>query len=169
MASLRQILRSLGNNGPTQRNLFGPVDREQLQLEYQESLRKDLEDASRRWGFDFFSEKPIDGGDFQWEGISGSKVPLLYRGACGHDDQGDLKGQMVVEVAANSPPRRQKENIPRTPKKCVFNHQNPEKTPRKENGKLKRKQTNITDFYPAKRRTGGIIGMPLGRKSGQYY
>jgi len=99
MASHKRILRSLGNNGPTKRNLFGPVDRERLQLEYQESLRKDLEDASRRWDFDFFSEKPVDGGDFQWE------------------------------------------NLEKTPQKQ-----------RDENGKLKRKQTNITDFYPAKRK-----------------
>jgi len=153
MASHKQILRSLGNNGPIKRTLFGPfgpMDREQLQLDYQAALRKDLEDASRRWGFDFFSEKPLDGGDFQWEEISATKVPHLYRSST--VGQGHLKRQRVVEVAVNSSP--QKESILRAPQRCVFNHKNLEKSPEKEkdeNGKLKRKQTNITDFYPAKR------------------
>jgi hypothetical protein len=151
MASHKRILKSLGNNRPTKRNLFGPVDRERLQLEYQESLRKDLEDASRRWDFDFTSEKPLDGGVFQWEVISGTKVPLLYRSSM--PGQGHLKGQTVVEVKANSHSLQspKKENILLTPQRCVLNHQNLEKTPAKQRGE-KRKQTNITDFYPAKRR-----------------
>lgn len=133
-----RILRALGN-GPTRRNLFGPVDREQLHLEYRDALRKDLEDASRRWSFDFVSERPLEGGDFQWEGVSGVRVPVLYR---------------CCESAG-------KENAPRTPERFSPVPQDVEKTPEKR-AELKRKQTNITDFYQAKKRQ---VATP--RKSGQ--
>uniref|UniRef100_A0A4W6ELM8 Cyclin-dependent kinase inhibitor domain-containing protein n=1 Tax=Lates calcarifer TaxID=8187 RepID=A0A4W6ELM8_LATCA len=116
---LKAVCIALGN-GPARRNLFGPVDREQLQ------------EASRRWGFDFILDKPLESSDFQWEGIPGTKVPLLYR-SCMLERHGEL------------------------------NLKDLEKTPEKrENTGLKRKQTNITDFYQAKRR---VVGMP--RKSGE--
>ncbi|XP_036387403.1 cyclin-dependent kinase inhibitor 1 isoform X2 [Megalops cyprinoides] len=162
----KRILTAL-SNGPTRRNLFGPVDREQLQLEYQDSLRKDLEDASRRWGFDFLTETPLKGGDYQWEGISGTKVPVLYRscmvGAVEVVRPGGVSGSGVGSAAAHSG----KENIPRTPNRDSLKPQNLETTPEKsqsnnQSNKLKRKQTNITDFYQAKRR---VVATP--RKSGQ--
>ncbi|XP_067271252.1 cyclin-dependent kinase inhibitor 1 [Pseudorasbora parva] len=139
MAAHKRILRALGN-GPAKRSLFGPVDREQLHLEYRDALRKDLEDASRRWSFDFLSEKPLEGGDFQWEGVSGVRVPVLYR-CCGEPSG--------------------KENAPRTPQRFSSVPQDVEKTPEKR-AELKRKQTNITDFYQAKKRQ---VATP--RKSGQ--
>lgn len=126
LMAMQRILRALGN-GQTRRNLFGPVDREQLQLEYREALRKDLEEASRRWSFDFVSETPLEGGDFLWEGVSGEKVPVLYR-AC--------------QEGAHPRPRG-KENIPRTPERFRAVPQEVEKTPEKRTD-LKRKQTNIT-------------------------
>uniref|UniRef100_A0A667WFV9 Cyclin dependent kinase inhibitor 1A n=2 Tax=Myripristis murdjan TaxID=586833 RepID=A0A667WFV9_9TELE len=166
MATHKRILRTLGN-GPTRRNLFGPVDREQLQVEYQAALRKDLEEASHRWGFDFLSEKPLEGGDFQWEGIPGTKVPLLYRSCMlglGYVDGQRAAGGVVNHSGTRvGPSQSEKENIPRTPERCVLKLENLEKTPEKvENTGVKRKQTNITDFYQAKRR---VVWMP--RKSGQ--
>lgn len=169
MTSHTRILGTLGN-GPARRNLFGPVDREQLQAEYQAALRKDLDEASKRWGFDFISDKPLESSDFQWEGIPGTKVPLLYR-SCMHG-LGQAAGGQRAEEAAVKPKaggrvgslQREKENIPMSPERCAFNNlENLEKTPKKrENSGLKRKQTNITDFYQAKRR---VVGMP--RKSGE--
>ncbi|KAG7477623.1 hypothetical protein MATL_G00071560 [Megalops atlanticus] len=160
----KRILTAL-SNGPTRRNLFGPVDREQLQLEYQDSLRKDLEDASRRWGFDFLTETPLEGGDFQWEGISGTKVPALYRSCMvGAVEVLRPRGASGLGSAAA---QSGKENIPRTPNRDSLKPQSLEKTPEKtqsnnQSNKLKRKQTNITDFYQAKRR---VVATP--RKSGQ--
>ncbi len=151
MATHKRILGAPGN-GPARRNLFGPVDREQLQVEYQAALRKDLEEASRRWGFDFVSDKPLESGDFQWEGIPGTKVPLLYRSCM--LGLGQAEGQRATEAAAKpkggraGSPRSEKENIPCSPERCAA--LNLEKTPeRRENTGLKRKQTNITgtDLY----------------------
>ncbi|XP_059400144.1 cyclin-dependent kinase inhibitor 1-like [Carassius carassius] len=141
MAMDKRILRSLGN-GRARRNLFGPVDREQLQLEYLDALRKDLEEASRRWSFDFLSETPLEGGDFLWEGVSKEKLPVLYR-------------------ASREVQPRGKENILGTPERFSTVSQDVEKTPEKRT-ELKRKQTNITDFYQAKKRQ---VATP--RKSGQ--
>lgn len=157
MAAHKRILGTLGN-GPTRRNLFGPVDRDQLQMEYQAALRKDLEEASVRWGFDFFQDKPLDSSDFQWEGIPGIKVPLLYRScALGPAEIVSHKRRWAAS------PQREKENIPHTPKRCSQDFEKLEKTPeRGESTGIKRKQTNITDFYQAKRR---VVGKP--RKSGE--
>lgn len=166
MAPHKRILSTLGN-GPARRNLFGPVDREQLQIDYQAALQKELEEASQRWGFDFISEKPLEGSEFQWEGIPGTKVPLLYRSCM--LSQGQAGGQRAAEEAVTpsdewvGSPQSDKENIPTNPERCALSLENLEKTPEKrESTGLKRKQTNITDFYQAKRR---VVGMP--RKSGQ--
>uniref|UniRef100_UPI0037E994ED cyclin-dependent kinase inhibitor 1 n=1 Tax=Semicossyphus pulcher TaxID=241346 RepID=UPI0037E994ED len=157
MTSHKRILSSLGN-GPTRRNLFGPVDHKQLQVEYQAALRKDLEEASKRWGFDFISDKPLDSSDFQWEAVPGTKVPLLYRPCM--LGLGKAGGQRSA-VAAPTPKAGKvyigKENIPRMPEKRAALEKQ-EKTPQKrENRGLKRKQTNITDFYQAKKR---VVWMP---------
>lgn len=120
--------RFLGN-GPARRNLFGPVDREQLQLEYRDALRKDLEEASRRWGFDFATETPLEGGDFQWEGVSGVTVPVLYRSCRGEHRSRSGAGK-------EKKPTRTLERFSVVP-------QDVERTPEKR-AELKRKQTNIT-------------------------
>ncbi len=123
--SMQLEVMAMHGNGPARRNLFGPVDHEQLQLEYRDALRKDLEDASRRWGFDFATETPLEGGDFQWEGVSEVKVPVLYR--TGHRSRSGSG----------------KDNAPRTPERFGTVPQNVEKTPEKRM-ELKRKQTSIT-------------------------
>ncbi|XP_057702286.1 cyclin-dependent kinase inhibitor 1 isoform X2 [Corythoichthys intestinalis] len=158
MANVKRTL-SFAGRGPTRRSLFGPVDREQLQADYQDALRRDLEDASRRWSFDFVSDQPLASGHFQWEGVPVATVPLLYRTRM----LGKAVDQRVTEVTVSHKRSRtassecEKENVPESkPDKCSFNM---EKTPKKkENTGLKRKQTNITDFYQAKRR---VVGMSL--------
>ncbi|XP_074491020.1 cyclin-dependent kinase inhibitor 1 isoform X1 [Sebastes fasciatus] len=157
---------SARGNGPTRRNLFGPVDREQLQVEYQAALQRDLEDACQRWGFDFISDTPLESSDFQWESVPDTKMPLLYRSCL--LGLGHAGGQRAAEAEPNDGGgggrvglrQSVKENIPCSPQRCVLDL---EKTPEsRENTGLKRKQTNITDFYQAKRR---VVGMP--RKSGE--
>ncbi|XP_023810424.1 cyclin-dependent kinase inhibitor 1-like isoform X1 [Oryzias latipes] len=143
---------------PARRNLFGPVDREQLQLEYQAALRKDLDEASLRWGFDFRSDKPLEGSHFLWESVPGAGVPLLYRCQDAGRVQKTAETRTPPKRRRSELPQREKENIPLT--ENIFNV---EKTPEKEEkAGMKRKQTNITDFYQAKRR---MVWMP--RKSGE--
>lgn len=145
----KRILSPLRRNGPTRRSLFGPVDREQLQEEYRAALSKDLEEASKRWGFDFISDKPLESGDFQWEGVLDSRVPLLYRSCV--PNVKPVRGQRPASSVASTKrgraelPESEKENIPRTPEKRLLNLEDVEKTPEKgDKTGLKRKQTNIT-------------------------
>lgn len=147
MATNKKILSSLGN-GPTRRNLFGPVDRELLQVEYQAALQKDLEEATQRWGYDFISDKPLENSDFQWEGISGTKVPLLYRSCMLGVGQSTAEAKVRPKGGRVEPPQNDKENIPGTPERCALNMKFLEKTPEKgETTAVKRKQTNITGRY----------------------
>ncbi|XP_020345688.1 cyclin-dependent kinase inhibitor 1 isoform X1 [Oncorhynchus kisutch] len=163
MASRKRILSSLGKS-PARQNLFGPVDREQLQQEYQDTLRRDLEDACRRWGFDFLSDKPLAEGDFQWEEVPGTKVPLLYLPCLlSQGEAQKIRGPAASTGRVRAGPwHRGKENIPCTPEKYRANLQNLEKPQDKNENKLKRKQTNLTDFYQAKKR---VVGTSL--KSGR--
>ncbi|XP_077460013.1 cyclin-dependent kinase inhibitor 1 isoform X2 [Stigmatopora argus] len=156
IANAKRTLTFVGQR-PTRRNLFGPVDREQLQADYQDALRRDLEEASQRWSFDFASDKPLACGPFKWESVPDATVPLLYRTRV----VGKAVGQKVTQVTPSPKKSRtassecEKENVPGSKlEKCPFNV---EKTPkRKENAGLKRRQTNITDFYQAKRRVVGL-------------
>lgn len=158
----KRVLSTLGRNGPTRRNLFGPVDREQLQVEYRAALSQDLEEATKRWGFDFVSGKPLESGDFQWEGVSDTRVPLLYRSCRPRAVQ--ARGQRAASSVGSTkrgrvvPPESEKENIPHTPEKRTLDLEDVEKTPRKEGARtgLKRKQTNIT---------GARLSTPVGRLS----
>ncbi|KAF0034938.1 cyclin-dependent kinase inhibitor 1 isoform X2 [Scophthalmus maximus] len=165
MATHKRIL-GTPRNGPARRSLFGPVDREQLQVEYQTALRKDLEEASRRWGFDFTSDKPLESGGFQWEGVPATEVPLLYRSCVfglGQKRRRLAEATLTTKRGRMEPPQSEKENIPGTPERCELNLENLEKTPeRRESSGAKRKQTNLTDFYQTKRR---VVWMP--RKSGE--
>lgn len=152
MADHRRILRALRNE-PTRRNLFGPVDREQLQVEYNDALQKDLEEASRRWNFDFVSEKPLEGGDFQWEGVSAVRVPVLYR-TCQTEEQ--LRQRGGKSNARSGP--SEKENIPRTPERFTSDPQHMERTPEKKEAQ-KRKQTNITGEWAESGAGTGCFGL----------
>lgn len=177
MATDKPILRGL-RKVPTRRSLFGPVERDQLLAECQAALRKDLEEASRRWAFDFVTDQPLEGGDYLWEVVPSAKVPQLYRstqtetlaaedGSSAPGTAGTMAQRTPLGLRAAGLPHdnngnrecgNSKERVPRTPERCVALLQKMEKTPEKdENGKLKRKQTNITDFYQSKRR---VVGTP---------
>lgn len=155
MASNKRVLSSL-RNGPVRRNLFGPVDSEQLQRDYQAALHKDLEEASHRWSFDFIRDQPLDNGDFQWEGVSGAKVPLLYRSCVADEWAPERPAEAAREPEAekekvelaqseNESESEKENNVPGSPRRRAVNLLKLEKTPEKnERAGLKRKQTNIT-------------------------
>ncbi|NXG49990.1 CDN1A inhibitor, partial [Psilopogon haemacephalus] len=49
-----------------QRNLFGPIDHEQLQQDLAYMLHSSIERAQQKWNFDFLQEVPMEG-LLQWE------------------------------------------------------------------------------------------------------
>ncbi|XP_074853911.1 cyclin-dependent kinase inhibitor 1C [Carettochelys insculpta] len=62
------------------RNLFGPVDHEELSRELKSKLREISEDDQRRWDYNFQTDTPLAGpGRLQWEELDGGSVPAFYR------------------------------------------------------------------------------------------
>ncbi|XP_062899759.1 cyclin-dependent kinase inhibitor 1-like [Mobula hypostoma] len=115
-------------NRSVRRNLFGPVDRQQLQSELETELRIGLQAAARRWAFDFEAERPLPG-DMQWEAVPNQDVPSFYRMVCVASLMNPLRSREGVEMGT-----------PSAEKKPVLPH-----------GR-KRRQALITDFYVMKRR-----------------
>uniref|UniRef100_A0A8D0DR60 Cyclin-dependent kinase inhibitor 1C n=1 Tax=Salvator merianae TaxID=96440 RepID=A0A8D0DR60_SALMN len=63
------------------RNLFGPVDHDELNRELKSKLREICEDGQRRWDYNFQTETPLPGPGrlLQWEEVEGDAVPAFYR------------------------------------------------------------------------------------------
>ncbi|KAL7985247.1 hypothetical protein Chor_003817 [Crotalus horridus] len=51
------------------KNLFGPVDHEQVQKDFQSLMKVQLEEAQQKWNFDFETETPLEG-NYKWEKVS---------------------------------------------------------------------------------------------------
>ncbi|KAM9468065.1 cyclin-dependent kinase inhibitor 1D [Clarias gariepinus] len=60
------------------RNLFGPVDHQQLQQDFNRLLCMGAEVAKQRWNFDFESDHPTPG-SVKWEEMQCQDVPAFYR------------------------------------------------------------------------------------------
>lgn len=65
--------------GPVRKNLFGPVDHQQLQQDFQRLFCMSVEVANKRWNFDFQSDVPLEGSNIQWEALRCQDVPAFYR------------------------------------------------------------------------------------------
>lgn len=65
--------------GPVRRNLFGPVDHQRLQRDFRRLLCVNVEEAGRRWNFDFRRDRPGEGAGVQWVELRGQDVPAFYR------------------------------------------------------------------------------------------
>ncbi|XP_006642601.3 cyclin-dependent kinase inhibitor 1B-like [Lepisosteus oculatus] len=60
------------------RNLFGPVDHDELNREMKSKLLEILDRDRRRWNFDFQTDTPLEG-DYGWEESKVDTVPDFYR------------------------------------------------------------------------------------------
>uniref|UniRef100_A0A8C6NRH3 Cyclin-dependent kinase inhibitor domain-containing protein n=1 Tax=Nothobranchius furzeri TaxID=105023 RepID=A0A8C6NRH3_NOTFU len=63
---------------PVCRSLFGPVDHDQLRLDFQLHLKEMSEQDTRRWNFSFQSNAPLHG-RFQWEEMSSACTVSFYQ------------------------------------------------------------------------------------------
>lgn len=59
------------------RNLFGPVDHQQLQQDFHKLFCMSVEVAKQRWNFDFRSERPTPG-SVEWDEMRCQDVPAFY-------------------------------------------------------------------------------------------
>ncbi|XP_067257146.1 cyclin dependent kinase inhibitor 1Ca [Chanodichthys erythropterus] len=60
------------------RNLFGPVDHEELHCEMERKLQEISERDQSRWNFNFETSSPLPG-DYEWEAISEETMPFFYK------------------------------------------------------------------------------------------
>uniref|UniRef100_A0A3Q4AC00 Cyclin-dependent kinase inhibitor 1C n=1 Tax=Mola mola TaxID=94237 RepID=A0A3Q4AC00_MOLML len=60
------------------RNLFGPVDHDELSQDMKAKLREISECDQQRWNFDFEANTPLDG-DYKWEEVPVESTPAFYQ------------------------------------------------------------------------------------------
>ncbi|KAK5849235.1 hypothetical protein PBY51_008891 [Eleginops maclovinus] len=89
--------------GPTQRNLFGPVDHQQLQQDFQRLIRVNLEVANKRWNFNFQSDVPGEDSDIQWESLRYQDVPAFYH-SCTVRPAPRLVGRRISSSSSEASP-----------------------------------------------------------------
>lgn len=96
------------------RNLFGPVNHEELTRDLERHCR-DMEEASqRKWNFDFQNHRPLEG-RYEWEEVQEDSLPEFYcrpprppKGACkvpgpqSQDVNGSRQPGPLIGSAANS-------------------------------------------------------------------
>lgn len=66
------------------RNLFGPVDHDELSREMKAKLREISERDQQRWNFNFEANTPLDG-DYKWEEVPVDKTPVFYQDSVQND------------------------------------------------------------------------------------
>ncbi|KAJ7332933.1 hypothetical protein JRQ81_015113 [Phrynocephalus forsythii] len=123
------------------RNLFGPVDHEQLQKDFQSLMRVQLEEAQQKWNFDFETETPLEG-NYKWEKVSHLNVLQS------EDLLSPTKGNSCG-CEKRAPPMHPKKHAKTESPGQVDLEAGKTGSPRS----LKRKQTSMKDFYSSKRKT----------------
>ncbi|XP_044041587.1 cyclin-dependent kinase inhibitor 1D isoform X2 [Siniperca chuatsi] len=130
--------------GPVRRNLFGPVDHQQLQQDFQRLLCMSVEVANNRWNFDFQSEMPGEGTNIEWEELRCQDVPAFYHSCTVRPVTLPLGKRRTSSSSAESFPGSSSsgdEYLEVTARGCYR---------LKRQGK--RRQSAITDFFKVKKR-----------------
>ncbi|XP_052575416.1 cyclin-dependent kinase inhibitor 1B [Peromyscus californicus insignis] len=106
------------------RNLFGPVNHEELTRDLEKHCR-DMEEASqRKWNFDFQNHKPLEG-RYEWQEVEKGSLPEFYyrpprppKGACkvpaqeSQDINGSRQAVPLIGSQANSEDRHLADQMP---------------------------------------------------------
>ncbi|XP_072233154.1 cyclin-dependent kinase inhibitor 1D isoform X2 [Leuresthes tenuis] len=133
--------------GPVRRNLFGPVDHQQLQQDFQRLLCMSVEVANKRWNFDFQSDTPGQGSNVEWVELSCQDVPAFYRSCMvGRPEAGMAEDTSRTSISSG-------ECSPSS--SCGSGDEYLEVTTRgcyRLQRLGKRRQSAITDFFRAKKR-----------------
>ncbi|XP_029017936.1 cyclin-dependent kinase inhibitor 1D [Betta splendens] len=137
--------------GPVRRNLFGPVDHQQLQKDFERLFCMSVEVANKRWNFDFQSDKPGVGSSMEWEELRCQDVPTFYHSCTVRPavrPVGMTKGKRRTSSTSS-------EDSPVSSSSSGSGDEYLEVTTRgcyrlQRSGK--RKQSNITDFFKVKKR-----------------
>ncbi|XP_029350789.1 cyclin-dependent kinase inhibitor 1D isoform X2 [Echeneis naucrates] len=138
--------------GPVRRNLFGPVDHQQLQQDFQRLLCMNIEAAKKRWNFDFHTEMPGDSSNIKWEQLKCQDVPAFYR-SCTVRPVVRARGSMTKGMRRTS--TSSGEGSPVSSSSSGSGDEYLEVTTRgcyRLQWPEKRRQSTITDFFKVKKR-----------------
>ncbi|XP_061523876.1 cyclin-dependent kinase inhibitor 1-like [Phycodurus eques] len=134
--------------GPVRRNLFGPVNHQQLRKDFQRLLCMNIEEANKRWNYDFRRDAPGTGTNVQWEEVRCQDVPGFYH-----------SGTVRPAAWLGKPPRRSSASSGEgSPESCSSSGSEDEYLEVITRGyyRLRRpekdRQASITDFFKVKRR-----------------
>ncbi|XP_051998467.1 cyclin-dependent kinase inhibitor 1B-like [Xyrauchen texanus] len=81
------------------RNLFGPVDHEELHCEMKLKLQEISERDQSRWNFNFETNSPLPG-DYEWEAISQDSLPSFYKDTMQNKRARDAAPEHATEDAS---------------------------------------------------------------------
>ncbi|XP_056318891.1 cyclin dependent kinase inhibitor 1Ca [Danio aesculapii] len=104
------------------RNLFGPVDHEELHCEMKRKLQEISERDQSRWNFNFETNSPLPG-DYEWEAISEDTLPFFYKDKVQHkraraatsvNATGDASSTVDCGIS-RSPVAQESEGVPSRP------------------------------------------------------
>ncbi|CAJ1049234.1 cyclin-dependent kinase inhibitor 1Ca [Xyrichtys novacula] len=137
------------------RNLFGPVDQEQLRRDLKQRLKEIAEQDSRRWNFNFHTDTPMCG-RFQWEEIPADCAAAVYQ-----------ESAQLRERAACTPQTEESDRLSacqETDQENCSNISNTHKYPAEvtpvrrkrtyqKSATKPRNNTKITDFFAKRRRS----------------
>ncbi|KAK2892573.1 hypothetical protein Q8A67_012561 [Cirrhinus molitorella] len=126
------------------RNLFGPVDHQQLQQDFQRLFCMNVEVAKQRWDFDFQRDQPVPG-RIEWEELRCQDVPVFYHGCVVRS------GMAKQTTEACSSPSMATEKYLELRTRGTLRGTKPEKRMAALPG-VKRRQANITDFFRVTKR-----------------
>ncbi|XP_034434141.1 cyclin-dependent kinase inhibitor 1D [Hippoglossus hippoglossus] len=137
--------------GPVRRNLFGPLDHQQLQQDFQRLLCMSVEMANKRWNFDFQADVPGEGSNIEWEELKCQDVPAFYhscmvRPVVGPGDEAKKGMKRTLSSLGEASPTSSSssgsgdEYLEVTTRRC-YRRQKPGK----------RRQSAITDFFKVKK------------------
>ncbi|XP_067345660.1 LOW QUALITY PROTEIN: cyclin-dependent kinase inhibitor 1D [Channa argus] len=158
MASNSEISRMAGIKdlnlkvGPVRRNLFGPVDHQQLQQDFERLFCMSVKVANKRWNFDFQTDKPGRGSNIEWEELRCQDVPAFYH-SCTVRPATQTGGKMQKGKSRTS--STSSEDFPVSSSSSGSGDEYMEVTTRgcyrlQRSGK--RRQSAITDFFKVKKR-----------------
>ncbi|KAL0962749.1 hypothetical protein UPYG_G00344860 [Umbra pygmaea] len=145
--------------GRVRRNLFGPVDHEQLQKDFQKLLCMSVESASRRWDFDFAADRPTQSSTVDWEEMKCQDVPAFYRSCVVRKSMRGIAGgtaerEAVMLARPTSPGSSSsgEEYLEVTTRESYRIHRPEKWAARQRAGAVKRRQAAITEFFDVKKR-----------------
>ncbi|KAK6314959.1 cyclin-dependent kinase inhibitor 1-like isoform X1 [Coregonus clupeaformis] len=145
---------------PVRRNLFGPVDHEQLQQDFQRHLCMSVESANKRWDFDFNTGRPAaKGASVEWEEMKCQDVPVFYHSCVVRKPVIGIAGWRAerenIRLARASSPGSSscgEEYLEVTTRESYRIQRQEKRTASQRAGAVKRRQAAITEFFVVKKR-----------------